>query len=189
VRYGHGAKADRLLAELVEEIAENPGFQNVAVFTLSDEATTFVRGLNTNRLDGYGITKAHVTLAKRELAKVGVALPFDEVDGLLHHAEAHRTGSCPCGTEPSRMTSAEKMRAFRARAREAGYCVVGGSSHGKATRGTTCEACLTYNLARKRKKHAEAKSTCQKTPPSAESAWRKTERAGSARSQPHTAPA
>jgi len=100
-----------------------------------------------------------------------VGLPWNEVDGLLHHAEAHRTHSCDCdqeaaGTQPKRtgmpMTNAEKTRAFRARARAAGYCARGGKSHGKAKRGAICKACLAYLEQRKREtRHAarEAKST------------------------------
>src|ERR1700716_1140243 len=98
MRYGFGAAADRLLDQLAAEIAENPGFAHVSVFTIEDgtaDGVTFIRGLNdSDRHDGYGITKAHVTTARRELAKLGVTLPFEEVDGLLHHAEAHRTRSC-----------------------------------------------------------------------------------------------
>jgi hypothetical protein len=93
------------------------------------------------------------------LAQIGVKIAFDEVDGLLHHAEAHRTGSCYCVTERNGMgmTSAEKQRAFRERARLAGFCARGGKAHGKATHGAICAACLAYDQARQKKHRHEAK--------------------------------
>ncbi len=155
MRFGHGKQADQLLEQLAEDISQNPAFKNIAVFSIDDQ-TTFTRGLDTQRLDGYGITKAHVTTAKSHLAKINVKLTFDEVDELLHHAIAHHDGNCDCEDYTAK-TAAQRMQAKRERDRAAGHCARGGASHAPATRGTICEACYVYGLSRKKATRAAKK--------------------------------
>lgn len=157
LRTGYGKPIDLLVANLAEEFSSKNALSSVSVIYL-DVETSIVRGLNgSSRFDGYGLTKAMVSFAKAALAREGVKLEWDEVDGLLHHAEAHRSGLCECPGEAPRkaMSPAERKRAQRAIAKALGLC--NRCAKAEATAGKHCAPCVEYLTTKKREARSFAK--------------------------------
>lgn len=158
LRTGFGKAADRLIRSLAEEFHDQHAFGNVAVIRVDDQ-TTIARGLATNRLDGYGLTKAMVATARAELRRLGHPLTSEEVDDLLHHAEEHRAEVCRCrsthvgGRGP--LTGSEKQKGVRARREAAGVCLRCGVN--PPTNGKNCATCSAYYIEKRNESRARAR--------------------------------
>jgi hypothetical protein len=164
LRTGYGKAVDQLVAALAVEFHDHGAYRNVAVIRVDDQ-TIVARGLKTNRLDGYGLTKAMVALARAEIRRLGHLLTLEDIDGLLHHAERHRAGACRCQrvhSAPLPMTGATNQRNIRARRASAGMCTRCGDA--PRTNGTVCRECLTTIVAQRRAARAQARNKSPEEP-------------------------
>lgn len=136
------AAGRRVLVSWVADIVDNPRYEDASPDLVETEPGEFrhtAKGGFWNDRSGrasYGVTKSDVDGCRVELKRAGIVLTFDAVDALLSQAVVEG----PPEASPEPATAAKRKAAQRARARDAGRCIICCKRPAVAG-GVTCRPC------------------------------------------------